>query len=120
TMENGKTENGSKITLAVILIVVGIIWLFGQLGIQLHLAEFFQPFGMIFGKIGHLVFSWPMILILIGLILLAGNRNGGWILIILGGIFLLPRIFLIPSFPVSIIFPLLLILAGGALIIRRL
>ena len=119
-MEREKSENSSKITLAVILIVVGIIWLFGQLNIHLHLGELFRPIQMVFGKIGHLVFSWPMIMILIGLILIAGNRSGGWILIILGGIFLLPRIFLIPPFPASIIFPLFLILAGGALIIRRL
>jgi len=119
-MEKEKSESGSRITFAVILIVVGILWLFGQLNIHLHLRELFMPFWGVFGKIGHLVFSWPMILILIGLILLAGNRSGGWILIITGGIFLIPRIFLIPSFPVSILFPLLLILAGGALIIRRL
>jgi hypothetical protein len=119
-MEKEKSENGSKTILAVILIVIGVLWLFGQLGIHLHLAEIFSPFQMVFGKIAHLIFSWPMIVILIGLILVAGNRSGGWILIILGGIFLLPRIFLIPSFPVSIIFPLFLILAGGALIIRRL
>ena len=119
-MEKVKSESGSRLTFAVILIVIGILWLLGQLNIHLHLRELFMPFQVIFGKIGHLVFSWPVILILIGLILLAGNRSGGWILIILGGIFLLPRIFLIPSFPVSIIFPLFLILAGGALIIRRL
>ena len=119
-MEKENSANSSKLTLAVILIVVGIIWLFGLLNIHLHLGELFRPLWAVFGKIGHLVFSWPMILILIGLILLAGNRSSGWILIILGGIFMLPRIFLIPHFPVSIIFPLALILVGGALIIRRL
>jgi predicted membrane protein len=97
-----------------------VLWLIGQLGLHLHVAEIFSPFQMLFGNMVHLIFSWPMILILIGLILVAGNRSGGWILVIIGGISLLPRIFLIPSFPVSIIFPLFLILAGGALIIRRL
>ena len=119
-MEKENSADRSKLTLAVILIVIGMIWLIGQLNIHLHLKELFMPFWMVFAKIGKLVFSWPVILILIGLILLAGNRTAGWILIILGGIFLLPRIFLIPSLPVSIILPLALILIGGALIIRRL
>lgn len=119
-MKKENSENSSKITLAVILIIVGIFWLFGQLSIHLHLEEIFRPLWPLFSKAGSLIFSWPMILVLIGLILIAGNRSGGWILIFLGGVFLLPKIFLIPAFPVSIIFPLALILAGGMLIVRRL
>jgi hypothetical protein len=118
-MEKENADNRSKIVLAVILIVVGIVWLLGQLNIQFHLSEFFWPFWSVFGKIGHLIFSWPMILILVGLVLLAGRRSGGWVLIIVGGIFMLPKIFLIPAFPISIFFPVVLIVAGGAMIIRR-
>ena len=119
-MKNENSENGSKITLAVILIVIGMIWLFGVLNIHFHLGEIFRPVWLVFSKLGGFIFSWPMILILVGLILIAGKRSGGWILIIIGGIFLLPKIFLFPAIPVSIIFPLALILFGGALIIRRL
>jgi hypothetical protein len=119
-MKRENSENGSKITLAVILIMAGLFWLFGLLNIRLHLGEIFRPVWMVFSKVGGLIFSWPVILILVGLVLIAGKRSSGWVLIVLGGIFLLPRIFLFPAFPVSIIFPLALILLGGSLIIRRL
>lgn len=119
-MKKENSDNGSKITFAVILIIVGLFWLFGQLSIQLHLEEIFRPLWLVFSKVGHLIFSWPVILVLIGLVLIAGKRSSGWILIILGGIFLLPKIFLFQPFPVSIIFPLALILFGGSMIIRRL
>ena len=118
-MKKENSENGSKLTLAVILIVIGMFWLFGLLNIHFHLGEFFRPVWMVFSKVGGVIFSWPVILVLIGLVLIAGKRSGGWILIILGGIFLLPKIFLFPVFPVSIIFPLALILIGGSLILRR-
>jgi hypothetical protein len=118
-MEKDNTENRSKIVLAIILIAVGIFWFIGQINMQFHIFAIFKPLWGIFSHIGRIVFSWPMILMLVGLILLAGNRSGGWVLIILGGIFLLPRIFMFPHFPFTIIFPLILILVGGAMIIKR-
>jgi hypothetical protein len=119
-MKKENSENSSKITLAVILIIIGMFWLFGALNIHFHLGEIFRPVWLVFSKVGGVIFSWPVILILVGLVLIAGKRSGGWILIIIGGLFLLPKIFLFPAFPVSIIFPLALILFGGMLIIRRL
>jgi hypothetical protein len=118
-MEKDNTENRSKTVLAVILIAAGIIWFIGQLNIQYHFEEFFRPFFFIFSQVGRVIFSWPMILILVGLVLIAGKRSGGWVLIIIGGVFLFPRIFMLPHFPFSIIFPLILILVGGAIIIKR-
>jgi hypothetical protein len=119
-MQKENSENGSKVTLAVILIIIGLFWLFGALNIQFHLGEIFRPVWLVFSKLGGVIFSWPVILILVGLVLIAGKRSGGWILIIIGSLFLLPKIFLFPVIPVSIIFPLALILFGGMLIIRRL
>jgi len=118
-MESVKKDNQSKMVLAVILIAVGIIWFISMINIRFHLEEVFWPFFRLFGHIGKIIFSWPMILIMVGLVLVAGQRSGGWILVIAGGIFLLPRIVGIPHFPVSVIFPLILILAGGALIMKR-
>jgi hypothetical protein len=118
-MKKENSENGSKTTLAVILIVIGMFWLLGALNIHFYLGEIFRPVWMVFSKVGVVIFSWPVIIILVGLVLIAGKRSGGWILIIIGGLFLLPKIFLFPAFPVSIIFPLALILFGGLLIIRR-
>ncbi len=118
-MEKETTENRSKIVLAVILITLGVLWLLGQINQQYHLGELFQPFYHIFSRIGRVIFSWPMILILVGLVLIAGKRSGGWILIVVGSLFLLPRIFMFPHFSFSMIFPLILILAGGVLITKR-
>ncbi len=113
------TEDRSKLLLAVLLIFFGLLWLLKILGVHLHMENLFHPLQLIFSRLGRVIFSWPMILVLVGLILLAGKRSGGWILIVLGGIFLLPRIFHIPGFSLSVIAPLILIIAGAALIIKR-
>ncbi len=118
-MEKDKTENRSKVVLAVVLIVLGIFWLLSQLNVHFHLENLFRPFYQVFSHIGRVIFSWPMILVLVGLVLIAGKRQGGWILIVLGGIFLIPKIFLIPSFSFSLIFPVLLVFAGIAMLVRR-
>ena len=118
-MEKESTDNRSKIVWAVILIAVGVLWFFSLLNSHFHLWELFQPLFFVFSRIGKVIFSLPMVLILAGLVLLAGKRRGGWILIIVGGIFLIPKIFMIPDFPASVIFPLMMIVAGGALIIKR-
>jgi len=118
-MEKDNTENRSKVVLAVILIALGIFWMFGQLNLHFHLENLFRPFYLLFSHMGRVIFSWPMILLLVGLVLIAGKRQGGWILIVLGGIFLIPKIFLIPDFPFSMILPLLLVFAGIVLLTRR-
>lgn len=118
-MEKEDTENRSKAVLAVILIVVGIFWLLGQLNLHFHLDTIFRPFVNLFGQVGKVLFSWPMILVVVGLLLVAGNRQGGWILVVLGGIFLLPKIFLFPGFSLSLVLPALLIIAGIVLLVRK-
>ncbi|HOI49011.1 MAG TPA: hypothetical protein PK167_06895 [Prolixibacteraceae bacterium] len=118
-MQNEKTEDRSRVVLAAILIVVGLLWLFRQLGVHFHFDELFAPFHWIYHKIGNVIFSWPMILVLVGLILLAGKRSGGVALIVVGGIFLIPRIFLLPGFSFSLIFPVLLVVAGIAMVANK-
>lgn len=112
-------EEHSKLVLAIILITVGLIWLLRHLGIHLHLDDLFRPFWAFFSHIGEIVFSWPMILVIAGLVLAAGKRQGGWILVVLGGVFLIPKIFHFQDFSLSLVFPLLIIIAGVALIMRR-
>lgn len=118
-----ESSDHSKIVLAVVLIVVGIIWLLNRLGIHIHfpyihIENLFYPIKYIFQHWGHFIFSWPMILIIIGLILLAGKRNTGLVLIIVGGIFLIPKIFYIPWLTGSLLFPIVLIGIGVALVVR--
>lgn len=119
-MDKNSSDERSKVVLAVILIAIGVIWLLRQLGIHLQLEGFFRPFFSVFSYLGRILFSWPMILVVVGLVMLAGKRPGGWIILVLGGIFLIPKIFMIPGFSFSLIFPLFLIVAGAALVFRKL
>ncbi|NQU87082.1 MAG: hypothetical protein HQ541_15100 [Mariniphaga sp.] len=121
---SNESKNNSKGLLAFILIFIGSLWLLKQLGIYInfpnfHFHDFFHPFRNAFHNFWHLIFSWQTILIIVGLILLAGKRStGGLILIIIGGLFLLPQIFILPGITAVLIFPIVLIGIGVALIAR--
>ncbi len=119
-MENNvNTDNRSRVVLAVILITVGGLWLLRLIGLQLNLQDLFHPFFVVFRYLGKIVFSWPMILVIAGLVLVAGQRAGGWILVVVGGVFLIPKIFHLPDFSFSLIFPLALVIAGISMVVRR-
>lgn len=120
-----KNRDQSRKVLAIFLIVIGFLWIARQTGIfygfpYFHLNHILAPIGNVFGSLAHLVFSWPMILILVGLVLMAGKRSAGLVLLIIGGIFLLPRIFLFSGAAVILFFPLVLIVVGVAIVARLL
>ncbi len=122
-MEREQKENNSKVVLAVVLIVVGIVWLLKKVGIyfefpRIFFENIFYPFRQVFHWLTHFIFSWPMILIIIGIILMAGRRSAGLVLIVVGGIFLLPKIFFLPGLTISFLLPVLLIGFGVALVAR--
>jgi hypothetical protein len=113
----------SRKTLAIVLIVIGILLVIKKSGVFYHFPFFnlnhvFFPIQNVFHNIGHVIFSWPLILLLVGLILLAGRRAGGWVLIIIGGIFLLPKLFVLSGTAILFLLPLILIVAGIAIIAR--
>jgi hypothetical protein len=117
-------RNNSRATLAVVLIVVGGLWLLRQLGIYVDfpyfdLDDFFRPFRNVLHNFWHFIFSWPMLLIIIGLIMLAGRRSyGGVVLIVIGGFFLLPKIFFMPGLSATLLLPIILIGIGVAIVVR--
>lgn len=122
-MKSESKKDNSKIVLAFILIGVGILWTLKKIGIhfefpQLLWENVFYPMRHIFHSIGHFVFSWPMIMILIGGVLLAGKRSIGLVLVIVGGIFILPKMFFFPGLSISFALPLLLIGIGVAMVAR--
>ena len=123
-MKSKSPEDNSKIVLAFILIGVGVLWILRKLGIHFEFPELiwenvFYPLRHAFHNIGHFVFSWPMILIFIGVVLLAGKRSGGLVFIIVGGLFILPKIFFLPGLSLSFAIPVLLIGIGVAMVARR-
>ena len=106
-MEKVPQKENSREVLALVLIGVGLLWILKEAGVFLHIPFFhleniFNPIRNAFHGIGHLIFSWPMILVIVGAVLMAGNRKGGLLLIIIGGIFLLPKLFYISYYPSSL------------------
>jgi len=117
-----RKENKNEI-LAFVLIGIGLFWLLKQTGLFFRFPFFnlnhvFEPIRHIFHSLGHFIFSWPMILIIIGVILMAGKRSGGLVLLIIGGIFIIPKIFILTGVTIVFLFPVLLIVLGIALIAR--
>lgn len=122
-MKNEQHKENSRIVFAFVLIGVGILWILRKLGIYFEFPQFvwenvFYPIRHIFRSIGHFIFSWPMILILIGGVLLAGKRSVGLVFVIVGGIFILPKLFFFPGITISLALPVLLIGIGVAMVAR--
>jgi len=118
-MPKESKQDNSKLLIAVILIAIGALWTLKELGLNIHFEQIFAPFSWLFSRLGKIIFSWPMLLLVIGLVLVSGKHTGGWILAGLGGFFLLPRIFDFPSFSFTLIFPLAVLLAGVLMITRK-
>jgi len=123
-MEIKSQDNNSKVVLAYVLIGIGIIWILRKIGLYFdipyfYLQNIFFPFRDIFHDLTHFIFSWQMVLIIVGLILMAGKRSAGIVLIVVGGIFLLPKIFIIPGLTFTMFFPVLLVGLGIAMIARK-
>lgn len=122
-MENKPENNNSKVVVAWVLIGIGVIWILRKIGFYFDLPHFyfqniFYPFRDMFHGLSRFVFSWQMVLIIVGLILMAGKRSAGLVLIVIGGIFILPKIFFLPGLTFSMFFPVLLVGLGVAMIAR--
>lgn len=85
----------------ILIIIVGLGFLFRQMNIFSYGLE-------------NIVFSWQMLLILIGVFILGfgENKTFGFILLAVGGFFLLPEIFDFPYNFRNTFWPVLLILVG--------
>ena len=113
----------SKETLALVLIGIGLFLIVKQTGVFhhfpfFHLDTIFAPIRHAFHGISNLVFSWPMVLIIAGFILMAGKRSAGLVLLIIGAIFILPKVFVFSIGALFILFPILLIILGIALVAK--
>ena len=69
----------------------------------------------------HIIISWPMLLVAIGIVSLIGaeNRIPGIILVVIGGFFLFPRIFDLNINFAHLFWPLILICLGILILFRR-
>lgn len=123
-MSNVQHKNNSRTVFAFVLIAVGIFWTLRQLGVYYEFPQFilenvFYPIRQFFYRFSHFIFTWPMIMIIIGGVLLAGKRSIGLVFLIVGGIFILPKLFFIPGITISLLLPVLLIGIGVAMVARK-
>ena len=91
---------------------------FGLLVLGLGLVWLLHNFGMIGDRTWEIIFSWQMLLIAIGVINVSNDssRGIGWILIAIGGFFMVSDIYNLPMSFEHVFWPALLIMIGLVLI----
>ena len=116
-------RHSSRLVLAIALILIGSFWILKKLGFYIDFQPYFYdniyfPLTQFMHKWSRIIFSWPIILIIVGIVLLAGKRRGSIVLLIIGSVFLLPKLFFIHGFTATLFFPLILIGIGVAMVAR--
>lgn len=106
--KNFKKNTSAHLILGIILVLLGIA----------VLAEIVDavPWSM-----RDIVFSWQMILIVLGVIFISGqeSKSTGYILLAIGAFFILPKFFDVPDFWRSLFWPSILILLGLLIIFGK-
>ncbi|HPT15298.1 MAG TPA: DUF5668 domain-containing protein [Bacteroidales bacterium] len=92
--------------------------IFGLLVITAGLLLMAKNTGFLTPEVSHIVFSWEMLLIAIGLVNLFSHRSiiSGLILILIGGFFLLVDFYNLPFNFWNLLWPVLIILVGLSMI----
>lgn len=107
--ENPRTSNAnSRVIIGVILVLVGLFLVIRNTG-------FFPDY------LDNIIFSWPMLLVTVGLVMTLGSteRTGGIIVMAVGGFFLIPRIFNETFHIYNMFWPSIFIIAGILFIISK-
>lgn len=100
-------RNTGRGIIGIVLILIGVAFIGRTL-------NFFPS------HIMHYVFSWQMILIVLGVIFISTreNKSTGWILLIVGAVFLLPDIIHFPYSVRRLFWPIILIAVGVLIIFK--
>jgi len=102
---------------AYVLIIFGILWILNKSGWDVNLpgvGALFAAFGSLFG---HLT-QWsaginiPILLLILGILLIAGRRLFGALLLVLLIMILIPHFLIIPGILMIVFFPVILIIIG--------
>ncbi len=106
--ENHETKHDKRLGLGIVFIFIGIIFILSNTGLMPNAIE-------------NYIFSWQMILIVIGLFSITGNKNKttGLILISIGVIFIMPGIFGLPHFVFANLWPIALVALGAIILFRK-
>lgn len=99
--------NIKKLVLGIVVVATGVLFLFNRLDMIPH-------------DVAEHLFSWQMLLIAIGLVTVAGHKNNltGWIIMAVGGFFLLTDIFIFPAAFRDVFWPLLIIGVGLTILFK--
>jgi predicted membrane protein len=114
---NTKMENNEKTTVSRHG-MKGKSLVFGLLVLGLGFVWLLRNFGMISEQAWDIIFSWQMLLIAIGVVNIANDssRGIGWIMIAIGGFFMLSEVYDLPTSFRHVFWPALLIVIGLVLI----
>lgn len=102
---------------AYVLIIVGILWILKKSGWDINLpgiGDFFAGLGHLFGNMAHWSAGafFPLLIILAGIVLLAGRRFLGALFLVLILMMVLPHFLIIPGILMVVFFPVILIVIG--------
>jgi len=94
--------------------------IFGIILVLFGLAMMAKSFDLVSPEVEYVLFSWPMLLVVLGVIfLITGNRNTtGIVLFLIGTVFLLPRFLDIPYSFHDIFWPVVFIAVGILILIK--
>lgn len=106
-----------------VFIIIGILWLMSKGGWDIHLPGIGDFFGAIRNFFGNLVhwssgFSFPLLLFVIAIILIAGRRFFGALLFVLLMLILIPNFLIIPGILMLLFMPVVLIIIGIIVLTR--
>ncbi len=107
-MIENRSRSNSRLVMGIILVIIGALFLFDNLN-------------YLYFDIPHVIFSFPTMLILIGILILVNSekKGAGIIFIIIGGIWLLPRIFPFIAINGGVLFSILTIALGIYILTKR-
>ncbi|PKP24872.1 MAG: hypothetical protein CVU06_04550, partial [Bacteroidetes bacterium HGW-Bacteroidetes-22] len=99
--DSPRHHSGSGIMFGILLLAAGFLLLLDRTG-------------LLPGRVTEVLLTWPMILIVIGIVKLyrSCNSASGLIMLLVGVFFLLPKVFLLPYNFHHNFWPLILIIAG--------
>ncbi len=118
-MQRDRSKENHNVLLAIILIVLGVFWLLMEAGLEQQIKALLTPFSWMFSKLGRVIFSWPMVMLVAGLIMVRGRHLAGWVLAGIGMVYLIPRLFDFVHISTRFMLPLVLLIAGLVLITKR-
>jgi len=115
-------KSGSSF-LGVVLIAIGVLWILKETGWHIGLPDWHSVHqaGSSFMNLFHfgsISLGWPIIILIVGLLLLAGRRVFGALLVCLAVFLFLPHFSIISGIFALLFFPVVLLVIGIILVSR--